>query len=198
MRWIDEISGLERERRRLGERLRFGATLPDQVFARAPQKFMLLEFDPVLDDKFLKAAQGISGRLGETHLVWGVLLPDPVDYFSKHFAKVPWLRIEPGDSADQVTQSLLADPGNSPADAPAIRADRVVLYGESLRWLIFADRGMELAVLGCFDETTSEAWEALLDRYLYTVEETVRKLVPAIYPVDTAARVARDLRANYG
>lgn len=190
-------SSLGREQAKLGRRLRFGASLPDRIFAQTPEECRLLEFDLLLAEDFLRAAQGVARRLSESHLMWGVLRPHPTDYFLEHFGKVPWLRIGRDDPVRQAILALHEDPGDSPGDAPAIRGDGVALYGESLRWLIFGDRDLELAVLALFDERAEAAWSSVEHR-LYTVGQAIEELLPAIYGHEFPARLAIDLQASFG
>jgi hypothetical protein len=172
--------------------------LPNQVFRTAPRHPRFIEFDLLLSRGFFDATSTVRHALQTKWITFGVLAPDPVDYYSSHFGKLPYLRFELSESPDSFVAALNQDPGGSPADAIADRADIVVCHDESWRWLIVGDRSIELGVVAGFDAEAGAAIESGLSGLgLLRVNEAVERVVSVALRASAAARVGAKLIENY-
>lgn len=198
MRWLSDLSELRDERAKLATLLKLDQWLPDQVFRFPPARCFVLEFDRLLSHELIGAARRVSHQLDGGAITLGTLSPDPEEYFFKHFSRIPWLEIDPESPAEHVTAALMEDPGDSPADALLFRADRVIVYGDPIRWLYLGDRELEIGILGCLDTQVAEAWTSEAGGMIRTVEEALQRLLPAISREGVLQDLADALRRNYG
>lgn len=198
MRWLSDLSELRDEKAKLAPLLKLDQWLPDQVFQHPPARCFVLEFDLLLSQELIGAARRVSRRLDGGAITLGTLSPDPEEYYFKHFARIPWLEIDPESPAEQVKAALMEDPGDSPADALLFRADRVVIYGDPIRWLYLGDRELEFGILACFDSDAAEAWIHEARTRLQTVEEALKNLLPAIFDGDVPPKLENALRRHFG
>jgi hypothetical protein len=102
----------------------------------------LLHFDSSnIGARFLQAlVRDIASFKGTGEFAMIVLSPDPFSYFHFHFGKYPGFIVKPHHSAQDFSEILMRDPGDSPADAIDVYSNQYVvlpIYGE---WFMYADR----------------------------------------------------------
>jgi hypothetical protein len=86
-------------------------------------------------------SRGVSGL---------VLDPEP-EYYREHFGFFPAWRLGVNESGDDYRDLISYEPPKSPADALMYRADVLMLFSTSGSIVAWAQRELELGVLGLFD-----------------------------------------------
>jgi hypothetical protein len=183
----------------LGGVLNIGETFPARVLKTAPAAFALFE-EMLVFSRFFDGIQSALFRLaGGVPVYFASLEPDPVRYFFAHFGKYPLVRYDeqPVDG-DAFRKPLNEDPGGSPADAIASRTDRFAMFPADLRWLLFADRNVEVGVVAAFDATMAEqVIRAFPPQDAFDAETALDRLQPA-FRGPAPPEFREELLRNYG
>ena len=136
---------------------------------------------------------------GDPHVTLAALEPDPEHYFHHHFGKFGIVDIPRSSSAQDYRDLLSSGPGPEP-DTLMLNWQVLVWFPPSLQWLIWAERDVEMTVLGfshCFpgvvEEVLADSIECLL-----TVEDALDISSPAWRDRGARAQFARKLVDNYG
>lgn len=195
---ITSRSDFEFELQKINRLIGRSATLPDQVFVTAPVAFHIVDFDQVWSEEFFVDAQRLTRRAGDASLTLAVLRPDPDHYYHAHFGKFPVLRFSTSDSAQRYIDELHQDPGDSPADAIAYNSEVVLVYPASVRWAIYGDRDLEIAVIAVMDKEIEAAIGTTAQSLrLFTPAEAVIELLGPVYRGAVPEDVKRSLVRNY-
>jgi hypothetical protein len=172
-----------------------GSALPEQVFKRRPSAFFFMAFDDLWTDEFFDCIRGVAISFGDDTIVLTVLKPDPIEYYSRRLGSLPMLRFSVRDTPDDFIAAVNEGPGGSAADAVVHRADVLVIHSNALRWIVYGDHDIGLAVWFAADEEASEAIQSCSVRGGIHSEPTdVARLLDLLNVGDTRESLLR----NYG
>ncbi|MCK6164479.1 MULTISPECIES: hypothetical protein [Bacillus] len=136
--------------------------LPQQVFRKNFDCFLFQEFDWALSDDILPTIKELSNLTHDGEFLTAVLKPDPVDYYLKEFGYYHWLKASVNISGDDYVNALWMHPKGSIADNIITNSNIVVWLSHSLQWAIWADRDMEICIIGMVS-TKDSAKDMLLE-----------------------------------
>ena len=141
-----------RRMRELLEQLRSAAftdrRLPDLVLGAMYRHFRFIEFDSTSGGPFWPVLKGLMCLSEDDHVNLVVLEPDPIKYFFAQFQSYGALRFDLSTSSDDYYEALSTGPTVSPADALLYNSEVVVWFPDSLKWIIWGERSVGLAVVG--------------------------------------------------
>lgn len=199
MNWITDPGRLKVEIRRIHEIVRLGARLPQQVFLAPPHSLIVLEFHALFTKEFFAAARQLTAAAGARSICFGVIEPDPEHYFFQNFGRFPWLEVDvENDSFERVQAAFLEDPGDSPADAMRYNSEVVVSYCDSLDWLVYADRNLELALLALSSAELERLWRLHFpNQWIFTIDQAIEGLLSTVFRDQVPPDLAQELRSNY-
>lgn len=136
--------------------------LPQQVFRKNFDCFLFQEFDWALSDDILPTIKELSNSTRDREFLTAVLKPDPVDHFLKEFGYYNWLKASVNISGEDYVNALWTHPKDSIADNIITNSNIVVWLSHSLQWVIWADRDMEICIIGMVS-TKDSAKKMLLE-----------------------------------
>ena len=97
--------------------------------------------------------------------------PDPVNYFFKHFRWLPAASVSRNDSYETFASFVTKNPGESPADAIAYRADEIIMASDKFSFIVYGNRALELGTIvvpglpiDFFDGSFAKYASILMDR----------------------------------
>lgn len=122
--------------------------LPQQVFRKNFDCFLFQEFDWALSDDILPTIKELLNVTQDREFLTAVLKPDPVDYYLKEFGYYNWLKASVNISGEDYVNALWTHPKDSIADNIITNSNIVVWLSHSLQWAIWADRDMEICIIG--------------------------------------------------
>ncbi|WP_342493038.1 hypothetical protein [Bacillus sp. FSL W7-1346] len=122
--------------------------LPQQVFRKTFDCFLFQEFDWALSDDILPTIKELSTVTQDREFLTAVLQPDPIDYYLKEFGYYHWLKASVNISGEDYVNALWMHPKGSIADNIITNSNIVVWLAHSLQWAIWADRDMEICIIG--------------------------------------------------
>ena len=122
--------------------------LPQQVFRKNFDCFLFQEFEWALSDDILPTIKDLLNSTSDREFLTAVLKPDPVDYYLKEFGYYNWLKASVSISGEDYVNALWTNPKGSIADNIITNSNIVVLLSCSLQWAIWADRDMEICIIG--------------------------------------------------
>ena len=190
---------ISREKDVLGRIIDESARLPHQVFKQTFFSLHVIEFDVLFSMEFFRNVQKLATATGSETLILGVLQPDPEAYYHAHFGVLPFFRLNGSDSPHDYLAALHAAPGGSEADAIAHHSDVVVIYPEPTHWLIYGDRGLEIALVVAITEEAAAAIPLHPPARLFEMNEALAELLPSAFRGGTVPLdIQTALIANYG
>jgi hypothetical protein len=149
---------------------RVGHCMPDQVLNKSFTKFFFEEFDYGMDPLFWNAViQPLALASGDTHVLIGILDPDPVNYFYHAFGYYNWFKLSiDNETANDYSDVLISGPERSEADAILYNSETVIWVPMSGKWAVWGERSVELCALAFSDNNTQivEALKNFTDRFL--------------------------------
>jgi len=177
--------------------------LPAEVFRSQMCGFLMLDFDRFQFREYFTYLARFVEKVRESRFRFACLDPDPVAYYYQHFRKYPFAEMLPQASPDDYVALLRQDPDGSPADALAYRADVIVFYSHSKRWVVYGERELSLIVVGFQDESLVEAFLSSFDRsWLLSAEDAVENILPLVFGdprnMTTRENIGKTLVLNYG
>ncbi|MEB2269934.1 hypothetical protein LAV33_06610 [Bacillus safensis] len=122
--------------------------LPQQVFHKNFDCFLFQEFDWAISDDILPTIKELLNVTQDREFLTAVLKPDPVDYFLKEFGYYNWLKTSVNISGEDYVNALWTHPKGSIADNIITNSNIVVWLSRSLQWAIWADRDLEICIIG--------------------------------------------------
>ena len=122
--------------------------LPQQVFRKTFDCFLFQEFDWALSDDILPTIKELSNVTQDREFLTAVLQPDPTKYYLKEFGYYNWLKANVNISSEDYVNALWTHPKESIADDIITNSYIVVWLPHSLQWAIWADRDMEICIIG--------------------------------------------------
>lgn len=122
--------------------------LPQQVFRKTFDCFLFQEFDWALSDDILPTIKELSTVTQDREFLTAVLQPDPTDYYLKEFGYYHWLKASVDISGEDYVNALWMHPKGAIADNIITNSNIVVWLAHSLQWAIWADRDMEICIIG--------------------------------------------------
>ncbi len=142
--------------------------LPQQVFRKTFDCFLFQEFDWALSDDILPTIKELSTVTQDREFLTAVLQPDPTPYYLKEFGYYHWLKASVNISGEDYVNALWMYPKGSIADNIITNSNIVVWLSHSLQWAIWADRDMEICIIGMVSTKDSaknmlleEGWKPL-------------------------------------
>lgn len=175
--------------------------LPEQVLKKPLSHFTFIDADGILLRSFFERIKSFLSKIGGKRCYLMVIEPDPVSYFFENFRKYPVIEMSIDDTADEYLRIIQEDPGDSPADAVAYNGRILLLYSDSAKWIVYADRDLGLAVIGVVEESLKKLFASSYGpEQVFTAEEAIYQLLEVVY-VNTDTGVPLDTRnqliANY-
>lgn len=159
--------------------------LPKQVFHRQFSKFVIIDFDEIFIDFFQRINAYVEAS-GEFQWTFAVTAPEPETYFYYHFKKYPVFEVTAKDSFKDYESLIWEDPGDSPADAIETNATVIIIYPNSLNWVIYADKDFEIGIIAFQNDKTMEKFISIYgEERIFTIEQTLCELLGANIPDDT-------------
>jgi hypothetical protein len=129
------------------------ATLPMQVFKPLFKHFRFVDFDHIASGPGWSDIVELL-RASDCDAVYvGPLSPSPFTYYHEHFKHWSWWKIDATATDQDYWNVLVADPGNSEADALRYRTDIILLLAANGRFAVYADHDYEFAVVAAIDES---------------------------------------------
>lgn len=122
--------------------------LPQQVFRKTFDCFLFQEFDWALSDDILPTIKELSTVTQDREFLTAVLQPDPTDSYLKEFGYYNWLKASVDISGEDYANALWTHPKESIADDIITNSYIVIWLSHSLQWAIWADRDMEICIIG--------------------------------------------------
>ncbi|WP_144486656.1 hypothetical protein [Bacillus pumilus] len=122
--------------------------IPQQVFSKTFDCFLFQEFDWALSDEILPTIKELSFVTQDREFLTAVLQPDPTAYYLKEFGYYHWLKASVNISGEDYVNALWMHPKGSIADNILTNSNIVVWLSHSLQWAIWADRDMEICIIG--------------------------------------------------
>lgn len=126
--------------------LKAGIDLPSQVFASRYTHFALCDDTLAISAELFERLASRSPNHSSRRLVFVTLDPDPITYYEHHFGTYGCVAIPLSAPLDGYVNSLMEDPGDSPADALLFRADEAILFVEGGEFVGYFNRGYEVFV----------------------------------------------------
>lgn len=156
--------------------------LPAQVFRPPVCRFLMLDFDRFQFKEYFVYLSRFVEKVQESRFWFACLEPDPATYYYQHFKKYPFAEMLLHASPDEYLALLRQDPNGSPADALAYRADMIVFYSHSKRWVVYGERELSLIVAGFEDDSVAKAFLTSFDRsWLLSAEDAVENILPLVF-----------------
>lgn len=178
MRTLEERVEFLAEASRIQQLVSNLPVLPGYGFATHPVGIKLLEFDYLLLAEFFRSLRAIMEER-RLEVTLAVLDPDPEEYYYHHFKHYPFVRIFPDDTEQDYLGMLLDGPSESPADAIGINSNVIVIYPPAMDWLIYGDRGLEIAIAAAFKEESLGILSSFKE--LALTQEESEAILPAEY-----------------
>ncbi|AVM24720.1 hypothetical protein [Bacillus pumilus] len=142
--------------------------LPQQVFRKTFDCFLFQEFDWALSDDILPTIKELSAVTQDREFLTAVLQPDPAEYYLKEFGYYNWLKASVDITGEDYVNALWTHPKEPIADDIITNSYIVVWLSHSLKWAIWADRDMEICIIGMVSTKDSvknrllkEGWKSL-------------------------------------
>jgi hypothetical protein len=174
--------------------------LPSPVFQASYGQFRFIEFDITIGDQFWPVLWHLMRSSGDEHVNLTVLDPDPINYFFSNFHRYGALRFNVEDSSDDYYDALSNAPEESSSDALLYNSEVIVWLPDSLKWVIWGERSLGLAVIAiCEDWKMSVS--SLLDDAGLTALSLDRALLDLVSPninkIEALDRFSRSFEKEY-
>lgn len=112
------------------------------------KSFVSFEFDYIYRESFFDGLKIFLGKIENKTVVFYTINPSPNAYFYNHFQKYSIFEISSTAMYEELNEIMMRDPGESPADALAIKSDEISCFSKSAEWALIASRDWEIAVVG--------------------------------------------------
>ena len=157
--------------------------LPEQVFKKPLSLFLFISSDEIFHTaSFFERIKSFLRQIGESQCFLAVIEPDPEDYFFRHFGKYSVVEMSVDDTDEDYLRIAQEDPGDSPADAIGFNSRVVLLFSDSRRWAIYADREFELGIVGVAEDNLLRLFTSLYGTdKVFSAGEAVEQLLGAVY-----------------
>jgi len=170
--------------------------LPEQVFKRQYQFYLLHEFDSAMED-LLKTLNKIRSPLTKETVLLSVLDADPIKFFWERYKKIYAFYFPANISPAEYFKMLWVEP--YPADDPfPFHTELEVYIPDSFSWAMWGERSAEIAVIGLDDPALVKA--LIADKGWWMDAETASDEFVSMPFIDQ--KVPEDFRraliANYG
>lgn len=146
--FVENSEDFRRHKERLLQLFETGLIFENNPFHNSFKYFLASEFDFIYDKIFLDGLKLFIKEMSYENPVYYTIDPSPEDYFYKHFKRYSVFEFTADTSDEELNGLLMKDPGNSPADALAIRSDVIGIYSNSNDWAILAFKHSELVIAG--------------------------------------------------
>jgi hypothetical protein len=194
MRRIIEAEEYNKCQNKFEKVILFKKRLPDQIFTDTFSNFVFIDFDDIFFEIFFHGIISYLKGIGENVMFLAVIEPDPVDYFYRHFKKYPVLELCVSDTLDSYESATQEDPGGSPADAIAFNSTVLVLYSDSMKWAIYADRDFGLGVVAFTNKQLMQDFVALYGKdRIFDVNGAISQILEVIY-VNCSTGIPTEIR----
>ncbi len=148
---VTKRENFEEAMARLGQVAMTGRRLPNQVFRFPVAGFIFVGFTEIPGDEFWTLARSLAHQSEDARITVAVLDPDPDDYFHKEFGEFGVIELAADASADEYYAELSKPPPGWEADSLDVNSELLVWFGDNGRWLIWGERSLGVAVVGCRD-----------------------------------------------
>lgn len=185
---IQEIESLVKRR----------SELPDLVFHEIFTEFMALSFDDFFVD-FCQRAHSVTQAFGESGWTFGVIEPDPEQFFYKQFSTYPFLEVKSSDECRDY-ESLLWKPfGDNPADSIDSIGTIMIAYPTSHKWVVYAHKEYEIGIVGCQDEDVMKIFKpAYGNDRVFAIKEAISEILGNLFKDHSVAKdFEKKLLINY-
>ncbi len=177
------------------------ARFPLRTISKEFSEICFVNFDDIFTQEFFEGLRSFLIAIKESNLTYAVLDPKPEEYFFSHFHKYPFLDFNIDTSSQEFLADIEADPGDSPADAIVYNSNVIVIFGANARWVIYADRDYEVAIVGSVRLDVKEAFiRGIGQRRILDAADVVEQILPLIYPDSSTSKyldISRQIRTNY-
>lgn len=170
-----------------------GAALPSPVFSAKLPYVSFLPFEAVLMPEFFNQLVRFIGQLRETHFFIVSICPT-LEVHLRDFISGGYFTLDASDSSSDYLNALHHYPKESPADALACHASRILLSSRSGKWAVFADRDSDLTVCGFETEAMQVGFETIFNEEIFT---DVHQAAQYAYDEARLTDDARALVLNY-
>lgn len=130
-------------------------TFPKRMIANTHKYSYVSDFDVFLSENFFRAIKS-QLRLELDYFLLVIAIPDPFEYFWKHFNRIPTIKIDRFLEFKDYIRLLNMDPGGSPADAIIHNCTQVVIADNTFERIFIFMRDQEVGVGYFTDYATME------------------------------------------
>jgi hypothetical protein len=152
--------------------------------------------DEIFVEGFISKMKLFLKLISENKFYLVVLEPDPEKYFFYHFNKYPLIEISDLDEEDEYFSIIEEDPGDSPADAIQYNSNIILLYSDSLNWVIYVDRNYEVGIFGAKKSEVLEKFISSVDGQIMNSEEIIEEVFPVVFS-NTKKGIPNNLIDNF-
>lgn len=171
---------------------------PKQVFREQFSRFRVIDFDEIYSEPFF---QTMNKFVRDKILKWTffVLSNDPENFFFSHCKKYPFFEVSCKDLFEDYLSITRDNLQCIPQESLADNAYIIVLYPDSLDWVIYGDFDFEIAIVGFKETEVIENFAYLYtENRIFTMEEAIPNLLETIYKDHIVPEDIRtELLANY-
>ena len=175
------------------------AQLPDQVFRDKPYWFKVIDFDEIYSRPFFDAVNNFLEEERGSIWTFAVLENDPEEFFFNRCKKYPIFEINISDSFENYQSITRGELECIPNESLADNAYVIVVYPESLKWVIYGDFDFEIGIIGFWDNETIDIFISKYSKgRVFTMGEAIPSLLETIYPNNVIPEDIRTkLLSNY-
>ena len=146
--FIKDNKEFEKYRLRFMALFREGIAFEQNPFNLYFKHYLAFEFDFIYHELFFEGIKSFLSKIENISLTFYTIEPSPKEYFFKHFQKYSVFEIGVDKSDEELSNIMMKDPGNSPADAFAINSNYIAIFSSSDQWAISGSRDWEIAIVG--------------------------------------------------
>lgn len=174
-------------------------SLPHPVLKSQFSKFLVIDFDEVMEDSFFEKINTFARKTGSSKCTFLVLTPDPNKFFD-YFKNYPSFEISHEDSYEDYFYITRNEPHPNSDDAILYSMEVAVLYPELRNWVVYADRDFEIGIVGFRETETMESFVSTYGKeHVFNMAEAIPNLLEVMYKDNIVPEDIRNaLLANYG
>jgi hypothetical protein len=200
MELIEQEKIFLRKMLEIGNSINIESQLPSQVFREKYLMFRIIDFDEIYSAKFFQNINNLLKEEDNIKWTFAVLENSPQDFFYKLCRKYPIFEVTSNDSFEDYLSITRDELECIPNESLADNAYIIVIYPESLKWVIYGDFNFEIGIVGFSDNETMEQFTSTYEaNRAFTIEKAISELLEVIY---RDHKVPEDMRNqllhNYG
>jgi|SRR5665213_2327036 len=150
MEQLQSVAGLKRCSDQIRSTFSNMDRFPSNIFRPQPALYSFLDYGYVTGEAFFALLKNLCATLDEGGFTLIVTSPDPESYYFNQFHWLPAASFSRNDDFKTFAEFVTHDPGGSPADAIAYRADKIAIVSDKSAFAAYGTRSTELVALAIF------------------------------------------------